>query len=232
MSRGMRPPDPIRRTSNWSCGEVLDLIAIWGEEMRTVAITAKGTKRNRQNQAVCERIAVQMVAWGHQRDWLQVRTKLKSLKSLYVRSRNTNRVPRAARSPIPFHKELADILEWDRAVAPHRTAAGLVCCDKQEEESCEAASSQQPPAAPQESSEDPVSPGTIFLSPITEPGTQKTRKVDPGQDGGSSNDTDIEHPAENLSRNPTLRRAASASSSTDGAAWPQVDTPSLRMSHS
>ncbi|KYO17195.1 hypothetical protein Y1Q_0007676 [Alligator mississippiensis] len=118
----------------------MDLIAIWGEERRTVATIAKGTKRNQQNQAVHERIVVQMVARGHQRDWLQ----------------------------------------------------------------------------------------TIFLSPITDPGTQETQEVDSGQDGGSPNDTDIEHPAENLSGNPTLRRAASASSSTDGAAWPQVDNPSPR----
>ncbi|XP_019353083.1 uncharacterized protein LOC102575965 isoform X1 [Alligator mississippiensis] len=194
--------DPIKRAPNWSHGEVLDLIAIWGEMRRTIATAAKGTKGNRQKQAVCERIAAQMVAWGHQRDWLQVRTKIKSLKSLYVRGRDAKRVPGAAKNAVPFHKELADILEGDHIVAPchtvQHTALGPVCCDQQEGDSGEAASSQQLPAAPQESCEDPVSSVALVLSPIAEPGTQETQEVAPGQDGCKSEVSEIEHPAGNL----------------------------------
>lgn len=63
-------------------------------------------------------------------DW----DKIKSLKLLNVRGRDTNKVSRAARTLIPLCDELAEVLERDHTVAHclvQCTTSGLVCCDKQ-----------------------------------------------------------------------------------------------------
>lgn len=49
-----------------------------------------------------------MMAWGLQQDWLQIQTKIKYLKSLYMRGRDANRISRAAKTLTPFHEKLSE----------------------------------------------------------------------------------------------------------------------------
>lgn len=108
MSQRMSPLDPIRRAANWSLGEVLNLTANKGEEWTI----AKGMNGNRQNHVI-----------NHQ-DCLQIWSEFRSLTSQYVRGREANKVSCAARTPVLYHENLAQILKKDHGIAPHHTT----CC--------------------------------------------------------------------------------------------------------
>lgn len=119
-----------------------------------------------------------------------------SMKGLWHRG-ISHRVSKAARTLILFCDQLNEILEWYHTVAPHHnwqcTTSESVHCDKQEEDNNEAASPQQLSIAPHKCSEDLLSSGALFLSPIAEPGTQDTQEADLGQDEDKSNGMDIKN---------------------------------------
>ncbi|XP_019339657.2 translation initiation factor IF-2 [Alligator mississippiensis] len=94
------------RGPGWRHEEVIDLLAIWGQET-TLRQFAQGQQRNEH---IYRAIATQMAARGHSKTWQQCRTKAKGLRQEFYAARGASRRSRTQRFPMPYYQELARIL--------------------------------------------------------------------------------------------------------------------------
>ncbi|XP_074919552.1 uncharacterized protein LOC142046496 [Chelonoidis abingdonii] len=109
----MQSPDNRRRAPAWTTQEVLDLIAIWGEDSVLTALRSK-----RRNEKVFERISKSMADKGHSRDSLQCRVKLKELRQGYQKAREANGRSGSEPKTCRFYAELHAILGFSATSAP------------------------------------------------------------------------------------------------------------------
>ncbi|XP_074923350.1 uncharacterized protein LOC142046993 isoform X2 [Chelonoidis abingdonii] len=101
----MQSPENRKRAPAWTTQEVLDLIAIWGED--TVLTELRLSKRNEK---IFERISKSMIAKGHRRDSVQCRIKVKELRQAYQKTREANGRSGAGPKTCRFYAELHAIL--------------------------------------------------------------------------------------------------------------------------
>ncbi|EMP28835.1 Adrenocortical dysplasia protein like protein [Chelonia mydas] len=94
-----------KRAPAWTEREVLDLIAIWGEESVQAELHSK-----RQNANIFAKISKGMMARGYNRDTQQCRMKVKELKQAYQRTKDANGHSGSESHTCRFHNELHAIL--------------------------------------------------------------------------------------------------------------------------
>uniref|UniRef100_A0A803TZX3 Myb/SANT-like DNA-binding domain-containing protein n=1 Tax=Anolis carolinensis TaxID=28377 RepID=A0A803TZX3_ANOCA len=103
-----------RRGTNWSHGEVLDLLEIWGEQR--IQQVLQSSHRNIDTFQV---IANEMAKKGHERTPQECRTKTKTLRRDYKKVKENNL---AGKEPMtcPFYDELDRIFETPPPPPPER----------------------------------------------------------------------------------------------------------------
>ncbi|KAM9172898.1 uncharacterized protein ACDP82_020983 [Pangshura tecta] len=101
----MQSPENRKRAPAWTAREVLDLIAIWGEDSVLTELRSK-----RQNEKVFERISKAMMDKGHSRDSVQCRMKVKELRQAYQKTKEANGRSGAGPKTCRFCAELHAIL--------------------------------------------------------------------------------------------------------------------------
>ncbi|KAM9137529.1 uncharacterized protein ACDP82_007708 isoform 1-T1 [Pangshura tecta] len=101
----MQSPENRKRAPAWTAREVLDLIAIWGEDSVLTELRSK-----RLNEKVFERISKVMMDKGHSRDSVQCRVKVKELRQAYQKTKEANRRSGAGPKTCRFYAELHAIL--------------------------------------------------------------------------------------------------------------------------
>ncbi|XP_050800269.1 myb/SANT-like DNA-binding domain-containing protein 2 [Gopherus flavomarginatus] len=101
----MQSPENRKRAPAWTAREVLDLIAILGEDSVLTELCSK-----RRNEKIFEKISKAMMAKGHTRDSVQCRVKVKELRQAYQKTKAANRRSGSGPKTCCFYAELHAIL--------------------------------------------------------------------------------------------------------------------------
>ncbi|XP_053885384.1 zinc finger and SCAN domain-containing protein 20-like [Malaclemys terrapin pileata] len=109
-------PPRAKRAPAWSNGELLDLITVWGEE----AVPSQ-LRSSRRNYDTFGKVSKDMMERGHDRDALQCRIKVKTLRSAYRKAHDTNGRSGAPPTTYRFYKELDAILGVNPTSTPSTT---------------------------------------------------------------------------------------------------------------
>ncbi|EMP38060.1 Zinc finger and SCAN domain-containing protein 29 [Chelonia mydas] len=103
-----------KRAPAWTKWEVLDLIAVWGEESVLSELHSK-----RRNAKIFEKISKGMKDRGYHRDLQQCRMKLKELRQAYQKTQEANACSRSEPQTCRFYDELHAILGGAPTTNPH-----------------------------------------------------------------------------------------------------------------
>ncbi|XP_054834926.1 zinc finger and SCAN domain-containing protein 29-like isoform X2 [Eublepharis macularius] len=138
--RTANKPAGVRGVS-WRRDEILDLLALWGEQ--NVQEALRSCHRNIDS---FEMISKEMAKRGHHRSAVECRTKAKALRLEYKRVVTLNSQTGSNRATCPYFEELHRILRGDASVKPKRVPRSLNSLRK-------IALPQRPPPMLQEGSE-------------------------------------------------------------------------------
>ncbi|XP_050811958.1 zinc finger and SCAN domain-containing protein 29-like [Gopherus flavomarginatus] len=101
----MQSPENRKRAPAWSTQELLDLIAVWGEES-----VLSELRSSRRNEKTFEKISNAMRERGHTRDSLQCQVKVKELRQVYQKTKAAKGRSGSAPKTCRFYDELNVIL--------------------------------------------------------------------------------------------------------------------------
>ncbi|XP_065442131.1 uncharacterized protein LOC135981804 [Chrysemys picta bellii] len=116
--------DNRKRAPAWTVREVLDLIAIWGEDSVLAELRSK-----RRNAKTFEKISKGMMERGHNRDSDQCRVKVKELRQAYQKTKEANRRSGSEPRTCRFYDELHAVLGGAATTTPPLTVdseAGII----------------------------------------------------------------------------------------------------------
>ncbi|XP_065452071.1 myb/SANT-like DNA-binding domain-containing protein 2 [Chrysemys picta bellii] len=116
--------DNRKRAPAWTVREVLDLIAIWGEDSVLAELRSK-----RRNAKTFEKISKGMMERGHNRDSEQCRVKVKELRQAYQKTKEANGRSGSEPQTCRFYAELHAILGGATTTTPPLTVdseAGVI----------------------------------------------------------------------------------------------------------
>ncbi|XP_074922890.1 myb/SANT-like DNA-binding domain-containing protein 7 [Chelonoidis abingdonii] len=102
-----------KRAPAWTVREILDLIAVWGED--SVLAKLRSKKRNAKT---FEKVSKGMMERGHNRDSLQCPVKVKELRKAYQKTKEANGRSGAEPPTCCFYAELQAILERATTTTP------------------------------------------------------------------------------------------------------------------
>ncbi|XP_053883301.1 myb/SANT-like DNA-binding domain-containing protein 2 [Malaclemys terrapin pileata] len=105
--------DNRKRAPAWTVWEVLDLIAIWGEDSVLAELRSK-----RRNAKTFEKISKGMMERGHNRDSDQCRVKVKELRQAYQKTKEANGRSGSEPRTCCFYAELHAILGGAATTTP------------------------------------------------------------------------------------------------------------------
>ncbi|XP_065412606.1 uncharacterized protein LOC135973428 [Chrysemys picta bellii] len=105
--------DNRKRAPAWTVREVLDLIAIWGEDSVLAELRSK-----RRNAKTFEKISKGMMERGHNRDSDQCRVKVKELRQAYQKTKEANGRSGSELRTCHFYAELHAILGGAATTTP------------------------------------------------------------------------------------------------------------------
>ncbi|XP_053894443.1 myb/SANT-like DNA-binding domain-containing protein 2 isoform X1 [Malaclemys terrapin pileata] len=105
--------DNRKRAPAWTVPEVLDLIAIWGEDSVLAELHSK-----RRNAKTFEKISKGMMERGHNRDSDQCRVKVKELRQAYQKTKEANGRSGSEPRTCRFYAELHAILGGAATTTP------------------------------------------------------------------------------------------------------------------
>ncbi|XP_065415426.1 myb/SANT-like DNA-binding domain-containing protein 2 [Chrysemys picta bellii] len=110
-----------KRAPAWTDREVLDLIAVWGDE--SVLSELRSKKRNAK---IYEKISKDMSERGYSRDATQCRVKIKELRQGYQKTKEANRRSGSHPQTSRFYEALHSILGAVATTTPPVTEDGIV----------------------------------------------------------------------------------------------------------
>ncbi|XP_053883714.1 uncharacterized protein LOC128836981 [Malaclemys terrapin pileata] len=105
--------DNRKRAPAWTVREVLDLIAVWGEDSVLAELRSK-----RRNAKTFEKISKGMMERGHNRDSDQCRVKVKELRQAYQKTKEANGCSGSEPRTCHFYAELHAILGGAATITP------------------------------------------------------------------------------------------------------------------
>ncbi|XP_065406617.1 SRRM2 protein homolog rsr-2-like [Chrysemys picta bellii] len=105
--------DNRKRAPAWTVREVLDLIAVWGEDSVLAELHSK-----RRNAKTFEKISKGMMERGHNRDSEQCRVKVKELRQAYQKTKEANGRSGSEPRTCRFYAELHAILGGAATTTP------------------------------------------------------------------------------------------------------------------
>ncbi|KAM9149071.1 uncharacterized protein ACDP82_006238 [Pangshura tecta] len=109
----MQSPENRKRAPAWTAREVLDLIAVWGEDSVLTELCSK-----RQNEKTFEKISKAMMQRSHTRDSVQCCMKVKELRQAYQKTKEANGKSGAGPKTCRFYAELHAILGESATTIP------------------------------------------------------------------------------------------------------------------
>ncbi|XP_050808190.1 uncharacterized protein LOC127050354 [Gopherus flavomarginatus] len=109
----MQSPENRKRAPAWIAREVLDLIAIQGEDSVLTELSSK-----RRNEKTFEKISKAVMEKGHTRDSVQCRVKVKELRQAYQKTKEANGRSWAGPKTCRFYAELHAILGGSTTTTP------------------------------------------------------------------------------------------------------------------
>ncbi|XP_050795109.1 uncharacterized protein LOC127044367 [Gopherus flavomarginatus] len=101
----MQSPENRKRAPAWNTQELLDLIAVWGEDS-----VLSELRSSRRNEKTFEKISNAMRQRGHSRDSVQCRVKVKELRQAYQKTKAANGRSGSGPKTCRFYAELHTIL--------------------------------------------------------------------------------------------------------------------------
>ncbi|XP_053896297.1 uncharacterized protein LOC128843459 [Malaclemys terrapin pileata] len=116
--------DNRKRAPAWTVQEVLDLIAIWGEDSVLAELRSK-----RRNAKTFEKISKGVMERGHNRNSDQCRVKVKELRQAYQKTKEANGRSGSEPRTCRFYAELHAVLEGAACTTPPLTVdseAGII----------------------------------------------------------------------------------------------------------
>ncbi|XP_065423515.1 uncharacterized protein LOC135975654 [Chrysemys picta bellii] len=190
--------DNRKRAPAWTVREVLDLIAVWGEDSVLAELRSK-----RRNAKTFEKISKGMMERGHNRDSDQCRVKVKELRQAYQKTKEANGRSRSEPRTCRFYAELHAILGGAATTTPPvivDSGSGIVSsatpedsADGGEEEEDELAESTQHSVLP--NSQD------LFLTLTEVPSQASTQDPDPMEGtSAAANSSSLPPPSRRLSQ--------------------------------
>uniref|UniRef100_A0A8C3SG55 Myb/SANT-like DNA-binding domain-containing protein n=1 Tax=Chelydra serpentina TaxID=8475 RepID=A0A8C3SG55_CHESE len=102
-----------KRAPAWTDWEVLDLIAVWGDESVLSELRSK-----RRNAKIYEKISKAMTERGYGRDATQCRVKIKKLRQAYQKTKESNGLSGSQPQTCRFYKALYAILGGAATTTP------------------------------------------------------------------------------------------------------------------
>ncbi|XP_053879948.1 myb/SANT-like DNA-binding domain-containing protein 2 [Malaclemys terrapin pileata] len=105
--------DNRKRAPAWTVREILDLIAVWGEDSVLAELRSK-----RRNAKTFEKISKGMMERGHNRDSDQCRVKVKELRQAYQKTKEANGRSGSEPRTCCFYAELHAILGGAATTTP------------------------------------------------------------------------------------------------------------------
>ncbi|XP_065439180.1 SRRM2 protein homolog rsr-2-like [Chrysemys picta bellii] len=105
--------DNRKRAPAWTVREVLDLIAVWGEDSVLAELSSK-----RRNAKTFEKISKGMMERGHNRDSEQCRVKVKELRQAYQKTKEANGRSGSEPRTCRYYAELHAILGGAATTTP------------------------------------------------------------------------------------------------------------------
>ncbi|XP_053867793.1 SRRM2 protein homolog rsr-2-like [Malaclemys terrapin pileata] len=105
--------DNQKRAPAWTVREVLDLIAVWGEDSVLAELRSK-----RRNAKTFEKISKGMMERGHNRDSEQCRVKVKELRQAYQKTKEANGRSGSEPQTCRYYAELHAILGGAATTTP------------------------------------------------------------------------------------------------------------------
>ncbi|KAM7152739.1 uncharacterized protein RBU57_012766 [Macrochelys suwanniensis] len=102
-----------KRAPAWTEREVLDLIAVWGDESVLAELQSK-----RRNAKISKKIAKAMMERGYSRDATQCRVKIKELRQAYQKTKESNGRSGSDPQTCRFYAALHAILGGDATTTP------------------------------------------------------------------------------------------------------------------
>ncbi|XP_050815040.1 uncharacterized protein LOC127053799 [Gopherus flavomarginatus] len=109
----MQSPENRKRAPAWNTQELLDLIAVWGEDS-----VLSELRSSRRNEKTFEKISNAMRQRGHSRDSVQCRVKVKELRQAYQKTKAANGRSRSGPKTCRFYAELHAILGGCATTSP------------------------------------------------------------------------------------------------------------------
>ncbi|XP_065406654.1 uncharacterized protein LOC135972474 [Chrysemys picta bellii] len=190
-----------KRAPAWTIREVLDLIAIWGEDSVLAELRSK-----RRNAKTFEKISKDMMERGHNRDSDQYHVKVKELRQAYQKTKEANGRSGSEPQTCRFYDELHAVLGGAATTTPPVTVdsgSGIVSSatpedsadgeEEEEEEEDELAESTQHSILP--NSQD------LFLSLTEVPSQASIQDHDPMEGtSAAANSSSLPPPSRRLSQ--------------------------------
>ncbi|XP_065410432.1 myb/SANT-like DNA-binding domain-containing protein 2 [Chrysemys picta bellii] len=102
-----------KRAPAWTDREVLDLIAVWGDESVLSELRSK-----RRNAKIYEKISKAMTERGYSRDAMQCRVKIKELRQAYQKTKESNGHSGSQPQTCHFYEALHSILGATATTTP------------------------------------------------------------------------------------------------------------------
>ncbi|XP_050776630.1 myb/SANT-like DNA-binding domain-containing protein 2 [Gopherus flavomarginatus] len=109
----MQSPENRKRAPAWTAQEVLDLIAVWGEDSVLTELCSK-----RRNEKTFEKISKAMMQRGHPRDSVQCRVKVKEIRQAFQKTQEANGRSGTGPKTCLFYAELHAILGGSATSTP------------------------------------------------------------------------------------------------------------------
>ncbi|XP_065448924.1 uncharacterized protein LOC135983117 [Chrysemys picta bellii] len=193
--------DNRKRAPAWTVREVLDLIAVWGEDSVLAELRSK-----RRNAKTFEKISKGMMERGHNRDSEQCRVKVKELRQAYQKTKEANGRSGSEPRTCRFYAELHAILGGAATTTPPvivDSGSGIVSSATPEDSADGGEEEDEDEDELAESTQHSVLPNSqdLFLTLTEVPSQASTQDSDPMEGtSAAANSSSIPPPSRRLSQ--------------------------------
>ncbi|XP_065449045.1 SRRM2 protein homolog rsr-2-like [Chrysemys picta bellii] len=193
--------DNQKRAPAWTVREVLDLIAVWGEDSVLAELRSK-----RRNAKTFEKISKGMMERGHNRDSEQCRVKVKELRQAYQKTKEANGRSGSELRTCRFYAELHAILGGAATTTPPvivDSGSGIVSSATPEDSADGGEEEEEDEDELAESTQHSVLPNSqdLFLTLSEVPSQASTQDSDPMEGtSAAANSSSLPPPSRRLSQ--------------------------------
>ncbi|XP_065448611.1 uncharacterized protein LOC135983086 [Chrysemys picta bellii] len=193
--------DNRKRAPAWTVREVLDLIAVWGEDSVLAELRSK-----RRNAKTFEKISKGMMERGHNRDSKQCRVKVKELRQAYQKTKEANGCSGSEPRTCRFYAELHAILGGAATTTPPvfvDSGSGIVSSATPEDSADGGEEEEEDEDELAESTQHSVLPNSqdLFITLTEVPSQASTQDSDPMEGtSAAANSSSLPPPSRRLSQ--------------------------------